>query len=99
MSLTRPLVSYTNLVFFLSLWDIVSTELLWTLSLQVSKNTTTEKKKARAATKTNKKEKNEKGKNFWYIPLWLIILLVIICTPTLCVTCPRLALFSVCQKK
>ena len=54
------------------MWDIVSTELLLTLSIQVSKNTTTKKQTARASNTTNKKEKNEKGNNFWYIPLWLV---------------------------
>ena len=45
----------------------MSTEFLWTLSIQVSKNTTTKKQTARASNTTNKKEKNKKGKNFWHI--------------------------------
>ena len=49
------------------MWDIVSTELLLTLSIQVSKNTTTKKQTARASNTTNKMEKNEKGNNFSYI--------------------------------
>ena len=64
-------MSCIKLVFFLNTWDIVSTEFLWTLSIQVSKNTTTKKQTARASNATNKKEQNEKG-NFWYIPLWLV---------------------------
>ena len=44
------------------MWDIVSTELLWTLSIQVSKNT--KKQTAKASNTTNKMEKNEKGNNF-----------------------------------
>ena len=64
-------MSCIKLVFFLNMWDIVSTEFLWTLSIQVSKSTTTKKQTARASNTTNKKEKNEKG-NFWYIPLWLV---------------------------
>ena len=46
------------------MWDIVSTELLWTLSIQVSKNTTSKKQTAKASNTTNKMEKNEKGNNF-----------------------------------
>ena len=65
-------MSCIKLVFFLNMWDIVSTEFLWTLSIQVSKNTTTKKQTARASNTTNKKEINEKGNNFWYIPLWLV---------------------------
>ena len=49
------------------MWDIVSTEFLWTSSIQVSKNTTTKKQTAKASNATNKKEKNEKGNNFWYV--------------------------------
>ena len=49
------------------MWDNVSTELLWTLSIQVSKNTTTKKQTAKASNTTNKKEKNEKGNNLWHI--------------------------------
>ena len=48
------------------MWDIVSTEFLWTSSIQVSKNTTTKKQTAKASNTTNKKGKNEKG-NFWYV--------------------------------
>ena len=68
MSLKRPSVSCINWskFSFLSMWDNVSTELLWTLSIQVSKNTTTKKQTSRASNTTNKKEKNEKG-NFWHI--------------------------------
>ena len=66
MSLKRPSVSCINWskFSFLSMWDNVSTELLWTLSIQVSKNTTTKKQTAKASNTTNKKEKNEKGNNF-----------------------------------
>ena len=69
MSLTRPSVSCINWskFSFLSMWDIVSTELLWTYSIQVSKNTTTKKQTAKASNTTNKKEKNEKGNNLWHI--------------------------------
>ena len=69
MSLKRPSVSCINWskFSFLSMWDIVSTELLLTLSIQVSKNTTTKKQTAKASNKTNKKEKNEKGNNLWHI--------------------------------
>ena len=69
MSLKRPPVSCINWskFSFLSMWDIVSTELLLTLSIQVSKNTTTKKQTAKASNKTNKKEKNEKGNNLWHI--------------------------------
>ena len=48
------------------MWDIVSTEFLWTSSIQVSKNTTTKKQTAKASNATNKKGKKEKG-NFWYV--------------------------------
>ena len=65
-------MSCIKLVFFLNMWDIVGTEFLWTLSIQVSKNTTTKKQTARDSNTTNKKEKNEKGNNFLYIPLWLV---------------------------
>ena len=54
------------------MWDIVITELLWTLSVQVSKKTTAKKQITRASNKTSKKEKNKKGNNFWCIPLWLV---------------------------
>ena len=67
MSLTRPSMSCIKVVFFLNMWDIVSTEFLWTLSIQVSKNTTTKKQTAKASNTTNKKEKNEKGNNLWHI--------------------------------
>ena len=68
MSLKRPSVSCINWskFSFLSMWDNVSTELLWTLSIQVSKNTTTKKQTAKASNTTNKKEKNEKGNNLWH---------------------------------
>ena len=49
------------------MWDIVITELLWILSVQVSKKTTAKKQIARASNETSKKEKNKKGNNFWYI--------------------------------
>ena len=69
VSLTRPSVSCISWskFSFLSMWDIVSTEFLWTLSIQVSKNTTTKKQTARASNTTNKMEKNEKGNTFCYI--------------------------------
>ena len=38
--------------YFLSMWDIVSTEFLWTSSIQVSKNTTTKNQTAGASNKT-----------------------------------------------
>ena len=68
VSLTRPSVSCISWskFSFLSMWDTVSTELLWTSSIQVSKNTTTKKQTAKASNTTNKKGKNEKG-NFWYV--------------------------------
>ena len=47
--------------FFWSMWDIVSTEFLWVLSVQVSKKTTTKKQTARASNKTNKRRRMKKG--------------------------------------
>ena len=64
---------YQLVFFFLSMWDIVITELLWTLSVQVSKKTTTKMQTARASNETSKKEKNKKGNNFWYI--WYMLIL------------------------
>ena len=43
------------------MWDIVSTEFLWVLSVQVSKKTTTKKQKARASNKTKKRRRMKKG--------------------------------------
>ena len=54
------------------MWDIVSTEFLWTLSIQVSKNTTTKKQTVGASNTANEKDKIGKGNNFWYNPLWLV---------------------------